>query len=667
MEKETIKYILYFAILFIFTILFIITKEIWIFLFVLLKVIYSIQNIILKVISLIQILLSIIVYGYIFYKKNPVIIENSLTQLKEFIYEIKTYENKIRYIYYFLIVITPILMIIFTLELWIFIFILMKFTFKTINIILKLILIIYMIIYIYLFFKKHQNEIKNKLDETNEYIDDKVELIQEIISTYSDPELRNAKKLTKLFLSEQESFEYRKFASIINNFRPKDFKKLFEGQFEYDNDDEINDFCTKYNIEDIKGFKLLILKFQNFQMILSEWYEDVTKHEYLRKLWLLYPTIYQLKDKDEEELEKELSQINYSDWDKNDKKIFKQCIENSPEIKAIQYNNYIEESIEEFGILISNCVQFNNSFKDYKDMEEYRKENNNFIKNLLKKGLKIKNNVCDKINTFKDAIENRTINCIMKKAISKFQEIRTTNGYFEKIISLLKGQKIADFICENNALLSGIETSLTFFELGCRFLDLIDCFRELGKTDDPYFNCKLRAINENFEMHKREIKYITGNDEEDLKLILSIIEKIKQDRDDIIQLIREVDEEKNKEVKERDKNVFKIVKGSITTAFCIFAGTFFTGGLSTFVGVAGGINNAFKAFQSGTKLIGNIEKIKYYEKLLIGLIEKQNEIEKEINALKNMYFNIKYSHCPKNLQEKKKKKYSIDIEKQDEN
>ena len=49
------------------------------------------------------------------------------------------------------------------------------------------------------------------------------------------------------------------------------------------------------------------------------------------------------------------------------------------------------------------------------------------------------------------------------------------------------------------------------------------------------------------------------------------------------------------------------------------------------------------------------------------LIEKQKEIEKEIKALKNMYFNIKYSHCPKDIQEKAREKYSLEFEKTNEN
>ena len=667
MENKTIKYILFYLILFIIIILIIISKEIWSFILVILKILYIILNIIIKVISLILLLLVIIDLSYKLYKKYQEIIDYNLQQLKEFIYRKKKEEIKKRFIFYFLIIITPVLLIIFTFELWEFIFILLKFTFKTLNVILKLILIIYMIVQTYLFYKKYKKEIEEKLEQINEYIDDKVEIIREKIRTYSDPQLRNARKLMKLFLSEQESFEYRKFASIIYDFSPKDFKKLFEGRFKIDNDEEINNFCSKYDIEDKKGFKLLILKFQNFQTILYEWYEDETKHEYLKKLWLLYPTLYKLKDKNEEELEKELSKINYSEWNKDDKITFKQCIENSPEIKAIQYNNYIEENIEEFGILIGNCVQFNNSFKDYEDMKEYRKTNNQYIKNLLKKGLKIKNNISDKINTFKDAIESRTINCVIQQMTKKVKENIPTNDSFKKLINLVKGSKIKDFIVKNDDLFSGINTAFTFFELGVRFLDLINCFRELKKIDDCYFYYKLRDINENFQKHKSEIKYIKGNDKEDLKLILSIIKKINQDRDDIIELIRNVSKEKDEEEKNKNKNIVKTAKRVAATAFYIAAGAYFTGSLSTILGISGAIKNTFKAFKSGTKIIGNIQKIKYYEKLLDELIEKQKEIEKEIKALKNMYFNIKYSHCPKDIQEKAREKYSLEFEKINEN
>ena len=550
------------------------------------------------------------------------------------------------------------------------------------------------IIYTFLISIKYKKAIKNKLEKLNEFIDDKVEMINDVITTNSDTKLRNAKKLTRLFLSEKESYEYRKFYSKIENFRLKDFKKLFEGQFDYDNDDEINDFCRKYGIKDIKDFKSLILKFQNFQIILSEWYEDTTKNEYLKQLWHLYPAMYKLKGKNEKELVKELSATNYVNWIKDDKKTFKQCVENSPEIKAIEYNNYIENNIEEFGLLIGNCVQFNNSFKNYEGMKEFSNKSDKCIKNLLKKGLKFKNNSVDNSNTFKNAIEDRTINYIIKNLVKKVEKDRTIDNYYKKMINLMNNNKIKDFISLNDDLLSGLNTALSFFELGYHFLDLIHYFKELrdeGYFD--YFNNELRKINENFENHKNEIKNIKGNDEKDFEIILSILKKIKKDRQDIFELIQNVNIEEDEELEKKNKNITNKKKITVATCFIeliqnvniedneelkkkiknlidekiMTVATFFTFGIcSILIGVLyKEINvlirnvNAIRLGKREVKLIKNNQRINFYGNLLKEMIQKQNENEKEIK-LENLYIKIKYSHLLKDIQEKIKTKYSED-------
>ena len=634
MEHKIIKYILCFLTSFFFIILSIFTQKYFPFIFIFLKVIFIIINLMIKIISLILIILLIIGLLFYLYKKY---------------YEIDNY---------FFIIIFLIFLFKFRSQLWTFIIGALKLIFKLLNIILELALITGIIVIIFLFCKKYNKEIREKLEKLNEYIDDKIDWINDIITTLLDPKLRNAKKLARLFLSEPESYEYKKFSDKVNNFRLKDFQKLFESQFDYDNDDEINDFCNKYNINDIKGFKLLILKFQNFQIILSEWYSDKTKNEYLKQLWHLYPIMHKLKDKEEKELEKELIEANYSNWNKEDKITFKQCIENSPEIKAIQFNNYIENNIEEFGILIGNCVQFNNSFEKSKDMKEFRNKSDKFIKNLLKKGLKLKNNAINKINTFKDAIENRTFNFLIKKIAEKVRSNQTVDNYFKRMINLLNNNKIKDFISLNNTLISGINTAFSFFELGYHLYDLIQCFRELRNIDNYYFYYELRKISNNFENHKNEIKNIQGNDEKDLELILSILKKLKQDRDDILKLIQNVNEEKNEEVEKRNKNTKKVIKRAFATCLGFVAGAYLTGGVSTVISVTSGVINAIKLGKSGVKLINNIQQISYFENLLEEMIKKQNEIEKEIKSIKNLYFNIKYSHLPKDFQEKIKEKYS---------
>ena len=101
-----------------------------------------------------------------------------------------------------------------------------------------------------------------------------------------------------------------------------------------------------------------------------------------------------------------------------------------------------------------------------------------------------------------------------------------------------------------------------------------------------------------------------------------------------------------------------MLKRTFSTGLSIAIGAYLTGGLSSTISVTSGIINAIKLGKSGAKLIQNIKQINLYENLLKEMIRKQNEIEKEIKAIKNLYINIKYSHLPKDLKEKIKTKYS---------
>ena len=61
------------------------------------------------------------------------------------------------------------------------------------------------------------------------------------------------------------------------------FKKLFEGKENYN--------FSLINEEEKNDFNFLVLKFDNYQCILQEWYSDDKKHKYIAKLWKKYITM----------------------------------------------------------------------------------------------------------------------------------------------------------------------------------------------------------------------------------------------------------------------------------------------------------------------------------------------------------------------------------------
>ena len=108
------------------------------------------------------------------------------------------------------------------------------------------------------------------------------------------------------FLIEKDSFVFQKFLPEIKKFNRTSLYHFFQGNKKYN-----------YNIKDNSyQFSLLLDKFNNFKLLLEEWYQDKNNYEYIQELWIKYISIESLRDKDEEEIEQFLEgeNINFKTW-----------------------------------------------------------------------------------------------------------------------------------------------------------------------------------------------------------------------------------------------------------------------------------------------------------------------------------------------------------------
>ena len=152
---------------------------------------------------------------------------------------------------------------------------------------------------------------------------------------------------------------YRIYKNIILNFNPTDFDRLFIGELE--SEEDIKDICKRYNIFNIRSFTLLCLKFENFGIILQQWYKDKTKYIYIEKLWTNFIILCELKNLKEEELEVKLSEINYKNLEGSIKKELKIFINNSSTLPRdfMEMKNYINDpNIKPFLTLIENALLY---------------------------------------------------------------------------------------------------------------------------------------------------------------------------------------------------------------------------------------------------------------------------------------------------------------------
>jgi hypothetical protein len=360
--------------------------------------------------------------------------------------------------------------------------------------------------------------------------------------------------------------------------------------------------------------------------------------------------MYKLNDLEEKELEAKLYKIDYAKWNKDDKATLKRCISNSPEIKAMEYSNFIKFNLKEFNNLINNTMNYKNTFKQYEDMEVYEHKCYNYIKQLVKKAINMEEKAVDSFQKIRNAVENRTIECTINYCIKSETVKKNYDHYFNKMLYSLKTEKIKN-IFNDNQLLFGVDTALSFFKLSYHVVGLVNCIQDLCFSQNEIFDFELKEISKNFNNHKNKIKYLSGNDKEDFELIQSILSEIQKDRNDIIELIDKIKDKKEYEELEKKNNIKKTIKNGLKTFIGASFGTTISVGVSPIlvgIAVATGI---VKTVKSGVKILVNIKKIDEFKYLLEKAIEKQNEIDEEIRQIKLIYYERLTDHCPEDIKQ----------------
>ena len=134
----------------------------------------------------------------------------------------------------------------------------------------------------------------------------------------------NQKKKFIKYLLEDDIIYYRDFINEIEKFKKIDLENLFDGNYE-----------SNYPIKNKKSFQEFVKIFCCYSPIIKEWYNDETKHIYIKKLWkkrIAFKKILLSSD-----LEKEIKAfLNKLDFPEN-------LIDKSIELILLNSNFAIEE------------------------------------------------------------------------------------------------------------------------------------------------------------------------------------------------------------------------------------------------------------------------------------------------------------------------------------
>lgn len=465
-----------------------------------------------------------------------------------------------------------------------------------------------------------------------------------------------ARKLIKFLLDEDKL--YKKFLNAIILFTDDQIENLMKGNEDYKN-------YPYHNIEDTKNFERLLLKFQDHNCILFEWYKDESKYDNLIKLWKKNFCIYKLKDLSHEKLEEQLTKAGISDMD--DFIVdFRSLINNSIETKACDIRKYIERDYPDFYKLIETNIDFK------KDEELTKKEYNGVFEknfeNIAKKLIQtsfplIKNFIKDKFpnlnNLSKIQLKSEMLNKLKNAIFQNIEEnnsIQSSEGIgFDNISELIDAFKNGDILQKlseglenhyNNPTVAISHLSMSFMNLATSIKTYYnDCIK--FDEQNEKFTKGLKDINNNFEKHKALIKVLDlDNYEESMKEIISIGIKINEDKKKVVEFIDNIGKEEKK-IEEKD-GIKKAAEYGFAAASSAL-GVVFTGGILAFAFAAAAIGNGIATGINIANIIELKKQLKKYKETIESYKKKQVEIETSLKDLDDKFRQFGKRYIPANL------------------
>ena len=497
-----------------------------------------------------------------------------------------------------------------------------------------------------------------KKSQIDEPLIDKKEEEKEEIDIYKF-NFEKALKLIKLLLSEDPI--YHKALNYIILFNEEELENLFLGNYEY------KKFQYR-NIHDEFIFKRLLYKFEDFNSILFEWYQDETKYDNLIKLWKSTDCITLYKDYSDEKLEEEFRKLGISDLD-NFKEEFRNVNNNSVAEKACDIKNYLRDNYDDFYSLIKTSLDYKTEIEKsrIKKKEIYTINLENISKKLVKESFPlIKNFILKKypnLNIFSkfELMKSEMFTNLHKKIFGEIvkEETSASNGIGYNSIS----QLIDNF--KNGNLLNGLldqaksyyNTPIAAYSnLGMSFLNLAtsikDYYDNQIKLDDlnNEMKNKFDELDKNFEEHKNEIGVLDLDNYEEclnkIKIVGKKLYKDKLERREIIDTFTNKKKEVEKE-KEKEKMGKMLKYGGACLGSAV--GVIATGGILAGIWATSAIVNGIATGVSFYNLQKMKEKLKLFQENLDSQNKKYEEINDKINELKITFDQLHIRYVPKNL------------------
>ena len=402
------------------------------------------------------------------------------------------------------------------------------------------------------------------------------------------------------YLLKNDSPSFKKFIPEIKVMDSDSFENLFQGTpFKNKNEKEDEDEGYDYKVKNKKQFEKLLDKFDNFSLILEDWYRDEKYYEYLKELWVKYISIENLKERDDKKLEELLkaNNIDYINWPEDIKDDFKTKINNTSKTRIMAIKSIIENDLSEYNKVIQELTYYRNTINNKKKEEEnkiYEINARNIIKRVLGSALIFA--IGKAFNMGLKAVDEKEIKALKKYILNNNKvglNQSKVNSLVERLLETIEGEsetkihKIyklregfssesyfknpADCYWYSDGTLNfedeigvyGHEGKLNYLNLDQRakaffkskavcgmhaalsFLNLVWSIAQLKKTCDGFkevkqYEIRLNGITKEFNDHKKSIGILPDDSRESSKKIKEVLSLIWEDYKKIELLIKDI-------------------------------------------------------------------------------------------------------------------------------
>ena len=421
-------------------------------------------------------------------------------------------------------------------------------------------------------------------------------------------DLKKKKECIKM-LVEDDIAIYNQFLPKIEKMTDEEIEKLFAGD------------CKYFKSESNNQFKMLVYKFQNFSILLFQWYNKTDTMKYLKELWENYICFEDLRNLNQEQLETFMNgKTTYKNWPTNIKNEYKMCIRNTKDTIISELKNSFE-NLSEFEKNLYNSLEdlIKTNGEEYPGV---KKASEKYEYELLKNSSKVVGMISFKIfKQFK--------NKIIPPSLQKW-------AFSEKLKSMM--DSCNNFIHSNfkdelnlNNIVDGV---LGLIDFVSGIADFISISKEVKQFEE--FKDKLDKIVKDFNSNKDAIlnsEELFTYSLEKMKIeIQNGIKKIEGNLSDLNNLILDIEKAIEEAEKGRNSTFISSITSALSLGFSIGNMMFVTHNNYDLIGV--GMHSASHAINI-INLARYDSLIKDLKKLLEEAKEKRKKMLDDINIIKS--------------------------------